>query len=108
MTPLPSLSLRVFENEVETLELVVGDQSCKPLLPEIVGRTVVSPVLEQDGVRVRVIDLQLKDVTAQLFFANANQVTTRLTSETLTVADNLGRLVVVDLGRNCSLRNFRI
>jgi len=78
------------------------------LIPEVFGRRVASPVLETDGVRVRVIDLQSKDITAQLFLENANQVSTRLAENTLTVADNLGRVLVIDLRRNCSIRNFRI
>ena len=53
-------------------------------------------------------DLQSKNVTAQLFLENANQVSTRLAENTLTVADNLGRVIVIDLRRNCSIRNFRL
>jgi MoxR-vWA-beta-propeller ternary system domain bpX6 len=108
VTPLPSLKLRVFKDELEQLELSIGDESCEPLVPEVFGGSVASPVMEKDGVRVRVIDIQLKEVTAQLFLAGAKQVSTRLTENTLTVADNLGRVIVVDLRRNCSLRNFRI
>jgi hypothetical protein len=108
VTPLASFSLRVFESEQEKLDLVIGDESCTPLVPEVFGRRVVSPVLAKDVIRVRVFDLQLKDATAQLFLAGANQVSTRLTENTLTVADNLGRVIVIDLRRNCSIRNFRI
>lgn len=108
LTRLPSLNLRVFEGELEKLDLAVGDESCEPLVPEILGRRVVSPVRARDGITVRLIDLQSKDVTAKLFLANASQVSTRLTDNTLTVADNLGRVIVVDLRRNCAIRNFRI
>ena len=105
---LPSLSLRVFENEQEKLDLGIGDESCRPLLPEILGKRVVSPVLSKDVLIIRVVDLQSREVTAELFLANAKEVSTRLTDATLTVADNLGRVIVVDLRRNCSIRNFRI
>jgi hypothetical protein len=108
VTPLPSLKLRVFEGESEKFELAIGDESCEPLIPEIFGRWVASPVLETDGVRVRVIDLQSKDVTAQLWLASAKQVSTRLTENTLTVADTIGRVIAIDLRRNCSIRYFRI
>jgi hypothetical protein len=108
MKPLASLSLRVFENELEKFELVIGDESCRPLIPQVFGSRVVSPVLEKEGVRVRVIDLQKQDVAAELWFEGTNEVSTRLTQETLTVGDNLGRVLVVDLRRNCSIRNFRI
>lgn len=108
ITPLPTLRLRVFTGEVEKLDFAVGNELCEPLAPEVFGRWVVSSVLAKDVIRVRVLDLQLKDVTAQLFLASANQVSTRLAENTLTVADNLGRVIVVDLRRNCSIRNFRI
>jgi hypothetical protein len=107
-TPLPSLSLRVFDSGPEKFELAIGDQSCKPLPPEISGSRVASPVLEKDGIRVRVIDLQLKEVTAELFFASATQASTRLTENILTCADNRGRVIAIDLRRNSPIRNFRI
>ena len=107
MIPLPTLMLRVFENR-GTFELDVGNKSCDPFVPGISGRRVVYPVLAEDVLKVRVMDLQSKDVTVQLSLASANQVSTRLTENTLTVADNLGRVIVVDLRRNCSIRNFRI
>ena len=105
---LPTVNLRVFENEQEKLDVVIGDESCRPLVPEVFGNRVVSPVLEKDGIRVRVIDLQTKDITTQLFLAGANEVSTRLTESTLTVADNIGRVLVIDLRRNCPIRNFRV
>jgi hypothetical protein len=108
ITSLPTLKLRVFEGELEKLDLAIGNQKCGPLNPEILGKRVVSPVAEGDDIRVRVIDLQSKDVTTQLFLESANQVSTRLTEKTLTVADKLGRVIVIDLRRNCSIRNFRI
>ncbi|HKG61433.1 MAG TPA: bpX6 domain-containing protein [Pyrinomonadaceae bacterium] len=108
MMPLSSLKLRVFEGEVQKLDFTVGNESCAPLVPEVFGRWVVSPVLANDVMRVGVINLQSQDVTAELFLTNAKQVSTRLTENTLTVADDLGRVIVVDLRRNCSIRNFRI
>jgi hypothetical protein len=107
LMPLHRLSLRVFEGEREKLELSIGDASCVPLAPEIFGSMVVSPVQNKGGITVRVVDLRSKDVTAQLSLASANQVSTRLTENTLTVADNLGRVIAVDLRRNCTIRNFR-
>lgn len=104
----PNLSLRVFAREEKKLELAIGDDLCVPLAPEIFGTKIVSPVLAKDGVAVRLFDLQSKDGAAQLILRGANQVSTRLTENTLTVGDNLGRVIVVDLRRNCSIRNLRI
>jgi hypothetical protein len=108
MTPLPSLKLRVFEGELEKLAFSIGNELSAPLQPEILGKRVVSPVLADNIIRVGAGDLQSKDVTAQLFLESANQVSTRLAENTLTVADNLGRVIAIDLRRNCSIRNFRI
>jgi len=108
MMPLPSLSLRVFEGDVELLEVSLGNEPCEPLGVEILGRQIVSSVRAQDAVRVWVIDRYSKEVTTQLFLAGATQASTRLTETTLTVTDNLGRVVVVDLRRNCTIRNFRV
>lgn len=108
VTRLPSVSLRVFAAEVEKLEFTIGNEPSEPLAPEIFGSRIVSPLLAQDMMRVRLFDLQVKDGTAQLLLSNATQVSTRLTENTLTVADNLGRVVAIDLRRNCTIRNFRI
>jgi len=108
MTPLSSLELRVFEGELEKLAFTIGNELSGPLLPEVLGKWVVSPVLADDVIRVGVGNLQSQDVTAQLFLTGANQVSTRLAENTLTVADHLGRVIVIDLRRNCSIRNFRI
>jgi hypothetical protein len=108
LTPLPFLGLRVFEGEREKFELSVGDESCEPVAVEIVGGRVVSSVRMPDEILVRIIDLQSKDVTVQISLVGVNQVSTRLTENTLTVADNLGRVIVIDLRRNCTIRNFRI
>ena len=108
LKPLPSLSLRVFAREVKKFELTIGDEASAPLKPEILGRKIVSPVLYQDVLRVRVFDIQSRDGRAQLFLSGATQLSTRLTETTLTVTDSLGRVIVIDLRRNCLLRNFRI
>ncbi|HEX5601789.1 MAG TPA: bpX6 domain-containing protein [Pyrinomonadaceae bacterium] len=108
VTPLSTLKLRVFEGELEKLDFSIGNELSAPLQPEILGKWVVSPVLADDVIRVGAVSLQSKDVTAQLFLEGATQVSTRLAENTLTVADNLGRVIVIDLRRNCSIRNFRI
>jgi len=107
-TPLSTLKLRVFEGELEKLAFSIGNELSGPLQPEILGKRVVSPVLAEDVIQVGVVDLQLKEVTAQVFLESANQVSTRLAENTLTVADNLGRVIVIDLRRNCLVRTFRI
>jgi hypothetical protein len=108
MTPLASLVLRVFKHERGLFELEIGDESSRPFVPEILGERVVSSVLAKDVIKIHVIDLKSQSVTAQLFLAGANRVSTRLAENTLTIADDLGRVIVIDLRRNCQIRNFRI
>ncbi len=108
IAPFPSLTLRVFEGGLVRFELTVGDNSWEPLAPEILGRWIVSPVLAKDVIRVHVVDFQLNEITVQMYLVNATQVSTRLTENILTVADNLGRVFAIDLRRNCSIRNLRI
>ena len=108
VTLLPPPTLRVFENGQEKLQLGFSDELHRPLTPEVSGKWLASPALEKDGVRVRVIDLERKDVTGQLLFEGATEISTRLARETLTATDNLGRVIVVDLRRGERIRNFRI
>ena len=108
LAPLPVLQLRVFDNDVVKHEFSIGDDKCLPGQPEILGNRVVSPVYESAGARVRVIDLKESRVTAELLFSNAKQVSTTLTDTALTIADDCGRVVVVDLNRNCLVRNLRV
>jgi hypothetical protein len=105
---LPVLQLRVFDGDVAKHEFAIGDDQCQPGQPEIVGNQVVSPVYEEAGARVRVIDLSNQRVTADLFLSGASQVSTRLTDSSLTIADDCGRLLVLDLNRNCLARDLRI
>jgi hypothetical protein len=104
---LPVLQLRVFDGDVAR-EFAIGDDQCQPGQPEIVGNQVVSPVYEEAGARVRVIDLGNQRVTASLFLSGARQVSTRLTDSSLTIADDCGRLLVLDINRNCLARDLRI
>ena len=108
LTPLPTISLRVFEGDLQKLEFTVGNDSCEPMVPEIFNGRVVSSVRTKESVTVGVVDLQVKRVMAQLIFSDATEVSTRLSENTITVADNLGRVVVVELRRNCTIRNLRI
>jgi hypothetical protein len=68
---------------------------------------VSSPVIEVDSIRVRVIDLEKKEVTAEVYLENANEGATGPARDTLTFTDNLGRIVVLGRRRNQRIRNFR-
>lgn len=104
----PVLQLRVFDNDVVKREFIIGDQDCRPGQPAVLGNVAVSPVYETEGARVRVCDLQDGHIKVELLMSKATQVSTRLEEKTLTIADDCGRLMVVDLIRNCLVRNLRV
>lgn len=110
LTPLPVLQLRVFGDyeDVVKHEFPIGDAKSQPGQPEILRTRVVSPVYEDAGARVRVIDLQEPRITAEVFLANAKQISSRLTDSDVTITDDCGRVLVIDLSRNCLTRNLRV
>jgi MoxR-vWA-beta-propeller ternary system domain bpX6 len=105
---LPVLLLRVFDCDVVKHEFVIGDGNSQPGQPAVVGSVAVSPVYLAEGARVRVFDLQDGSILAELFLSKSTHVSTRLTEKTLTIADDCGRLLVLDLVRNCLIRNLRV
>jgi hypothetical protein len=108
LEPLPVLQLRVFDSDVVKHEFAIGNGNSQPGQPEVFGSVVASPVYEAEGARVLVFDLQDGRTRAEFFMSKATQVSTRLGEKTLTLADDCGRLVVLDLSRNCLIRNLRV
>jgi hypothetical protein len=108
LTPLPVLQLRVYENGVAKDGCKIGDADTQPGQPEIFGKHIVSPAYEDAGARVRVRDLDHCYIKAELLLAKAKQVSTKLSHTALTIADDCGRLIVIDLVRNCLVRNLRV
>ncbi len=108
LTPLSVLQLRVFDNEVLKHEFPVGNINSMPGQPEVFRNYVASPVYREDDAHVRVIDLNGGRITADLSLAKAKQVSTTFTETALTIADDCGRLIVIDLSRNYLVRNLRV
>jgi hypothetical protein len=106
--PPPELRLRHYDSDAVTRTFVVGNEKTFPGQPEVNGHLAVSPVYDADGARVLVFDLEDGRTRAELILARAKRVSTRLTEKTLCVADDCGRLLVLDLERNCLIRNLRI
>jgi hypothetical protein len=106
--PLPELQLRQFDGDVVQRKFVIGNENSLPGQPEVSGQLVVSPTYDSDGARVLLLDLEAGNVRAEMILAGARHVSTRLTEKTLTLADDCGRLLVLDLQRNCLIRNLRI
>ncbi|HZB45999.1 MAG TPA: bpX6 domain-containing protein [Pyrinomonadaceae bacterium] len=107
MLPLP-LRLRVFDSAAVRREFEIGDADARPGQPEVRGQLVASPVYERGGARVRLFDLRQGRVTSEMYLAGASRVSTKLTEKTLTVADDCGRVLVLDHERDCLIRNLRV
>ena len=107
MLPTP-LRLRVFDGGGVQHEFEIGDAGAMPGQPEVCGQLVASPVYESGGARVRLFDLKPGRVIAEMSLAGASRVSTKLTEKTLTVADDCGRVLVLDHERNCLIRNLRV
>lgn len=106
--PLPRLRLRVFDGAEARREFDIGDADARPGPPEVWGQLVASPVYERGGARVRLFDLRLDRAVCEMSLAGAARVSLRLDEKTLTVADDCGRVLVLDHERNCLMRNLRI
>jgi hypothetical protein len=57
---------------------------------------------------VRLFDLRLGRAVGKLFLAGASRVSVRLDEKTLTVADDCGRVLVLDHERGCLIRDLRV
>ncbi len=66
------------------------------------------PVYHPGGLRIYLIYLTNGDVRATLDLARTTQAALRLTPGTLTVADDHGRVLVLDLGHGQVIRNLRL
>lgn len=108
LVPLPVLQLRIFDGDVVKHEFAIGDEHSQPGQLEIAGKRAVSTVYEEAGARLLVMDLDEHRVSTELFLSSAKKVSSRLTNDSLTVADDCGRLLVFDINRNCLARNLRI
>jgi hypothetical protein len=106
--PLPELQLRQFDSDAVKRTFVIGNENSLPGQPEVNGQLAVSPAYDSGGARVLLFDLEDGQVRAEIILAGAGHVSTRLTEKTLTLADDCGRLLVLDLQRNCLIRNLRI
>lgn len=106
--PLPRLRLRVFEGGVVKHEFEIGDAETRPGLPEVRGQLVASPVYEGGGARVRLFDLRAGSVIGEMHLAGASRVCARLSEKRLTVADDCGRVLVLDHERGCLIRDLRV
>ncbi len=80
----------------------------KPGLPSIAGDWVALPVHAPDATCVSLIHLPSAAVRAEVTLGRAAKVALRLTPQYLTIADDRGRVVVLDLENGQVRRDFRL
>jgi hypothetical protein len=80
----------------------------KPGEPAIAGDWAALPVQAPDGIVVHVVHLPSAAVLAEVALARATRAALRLSATALTLADDRGRVVVLDLENGQVRRDFRL
>jgi hypothetical protein len=76
--------------------------------PRIAGEWVAVPVYEPEGLRVYLVHRSRSAVAGTVTLGRTTRAAIRLTHESLTLADELGRVLVVDLDHGQVIRNLRV
>jgi len=79
-----------------------------PEEPSIAGDWAALPVLTSEAILVHLIHLPSASVRGEIVLEGAAQVALRLTSRDLTLADDRGRVMALDLERGQVRRDFRV
>ena len=84
------------------------DASGRPGEPAIAGDWVALPVYSSEGACVHLLHLPSAAVRAEVALGRSAKVALRLTAQYLTLADDRGRIVVLDLENGQVRRDFRL
>jgi hypothetical protein len=82
--------------------------SSRPARPLIAGDWIASPLYAADGLRVYLIHLPSGTVRGCVTLGRTTRAALRLLPRSLTVADELGRVLVADLEHGLVRRNLRL
>ncbi len=105
VTPLPLLNLRT--NGSHPFEMnFPGDY--QPMQSVYIGLWLAVPYRDQAGVYVSLFSCARGDHSAAFTLKGAQTVSVRLTSTHLTLADDRGRVIVLDLATGSLLRDLRL
>jgi hypothetical protein len=100
--------LNIFTNDRMFTQIPLEGEACKPVTPSIFGNWVAAPVIDKHEARVLLIDVKEGKVRAEIALEKANTLAVRLQSQVLTVADNRGRLLAIEINSGHLIRNLRI
>ena len=101
-------SMRWSVGEGTWRDLPIGTPGERPGPMAVSDGFIASAVIESDAVRVVLVDVAQGRIRAQLRLEAAREVCLRLDAETLTMGDDRGRLLVLDLDHGWLLRDVRI
>jgi hypothetical protein len=80
----------------------------KPVTPSIFGNWVAASVMDKDEARVLLIDGKEGKVRAEIVLEKATTLAVRVQSEVVAIADNRGRVLVMEINSGHLIRNLRI
>ena len=109
------MPLRIFTNNTLLHEIKTSSdeepkpfEEYKPTTPSIFGNWVAASVMDKDDARVLLIDGKEGKVRAEIVLEKSNALAVRVQREVLTLADNRGRLLVMEINSGHLIRNLRI
>jgi hypothetical protein len=100
--------LRLFRNGELLRELEVSAEECNPLTPAINSEWVASAIVKQAGALVTLANVNHLMARLYVSLPETGDVSVRLSSEAMMVADARGRVLVIDLETGKLMRDLRL
>ncbi|MEW6210767.1 MAG: hypothetical protein AB1631_20550 [Acidobacteriota bacterium] len=99
--------LRIFGNGSLLRDIAITSEECRPLPPVISSEWIASPIIRDKGALVTLVDVTEGGSRLFLSLVGSESVSVRLSSKAMTVADDRGRLIVIELETGATLRDIR-
>jgi hypothetical protein len=110
-----SISLNLIANGVLLQEIKTSSdteqkpvEEYKPTIPSIYGNWVAALVMDENEAWVLLIDVKEGKVRAEIALEKAQEAVVRVQKDVLTIGDNRGRLLVMEINSGHLIRNLRI
>lgn len=99
--------LRIFRNGFLLRDIAITVEECRPLPPAINSAWIASPIIREKGALITLVDITEGGSRLFVSLGGSETVAVRLSPRAMTVADDRGRLIVVDLETGATLRDIR-
>jgi hypothetical protein len=110
-----SMPFTLFINGVFLREIKISSEEeqkpveeYNPVIPSIFGNWAAASVIDKTEARVLLIDVKEGKVRAEIALEKASDIVVRVQKDVLTVGDNRGRLLVMEINSGHLIRNLRI